>query len=199
MVEGLLGLEPRGSSSCSRAARGHSVARSTYEPLTRRSVEARCRCAAPRSTRLLRADSGAQNHVFGSVGQVGRFSHGPQRLPRPVAGCGGTGPARCDTRARAALPGFREAATGAALDGDVGRGGERRAITLANPGLDGRPFATPTLWAAIQYLMPGEDAPEHRHIQHASCPRPAGTGTRTTTPPTNRWRGSTGSTSRSSM
>jgi gentisate 1,2-dioxygenase len=49
----------------------------------------------------------------------------------------------------------------------VGRGGERRAIALANPGLAGRPFATPTLWAAIQYLMPGEDAPEHRHTQHA--------------------------------
>lgn len=49
----------------------------------------------------------------------------------------------------------------------VGRGGERRAIALANPSLDGRPFATPTLWAAIQYLMPGEDAPEHRHTQHA--------------------------------
>ncbi|MAO80510.1 MAG: cupin [Nocardioides sp.] len=49
----------------------------------------------------------------------------------------------------------------------VGRGGERRAIALANPSLTGRPFATPTLWAAIQYLMPGEDAPEHRHTQHA--------------------------------
>jgi gentisate 1,2-dioxygenase len=49
----------------------------------------------------------------------------------------------------------------------VGRGGERRAIALANPGLGGRPFATPTLWAAVQYLMPGEDAPEHRHTQHA--------------------------------
>lgn len=49
----------------------------------------------------------------------------------------------------------------------VGRGGERRAIALANPGLGGRPFATPTMWAAIQYLMPGEDAPEHRHTQHA--------------------------------
>jgi gentisate 1,2-dioxygenase len=49
----------------------------------------------------------------------------------------------------------------------VGRGGERRAIALANPGLGGRPFATPTLWAAIQYLMPGENAPEHRHSQHA--------------------------------
>ncbi|MQA63215.1 MAG: cupin domain-containing protein [Actinophytocola sp.] len=49
----------------------------------------------------------------------------------------------------------------------VGRGGERRAIALANPSLGGRPFVAPTLWAAIQYLMPGEDAPEHRHTQHA--------------------------------
>ncbi|MGC0366560.1 gentisate 1,2-dioxygenase [Rhodococcus sp. 27YEA15] len=49
----------------------------------------------------------------------------------------------------------------------VGRGGERRAIALANPALGGRPYATPTLWAAIQYLMPGEDAPEHRHTQNA--------------------------------
>lgn len=49
----------------------------------------------------------------------------------------------------------------------VGRGGERRAIALANPSLGGRPFASPTLWAAIQYLMPGEDAPEHRHTQNA--------------------------------
>ena len=49
----------------------------------------------------------------------------------------------------------------------VGRGGERRAIALANPGLGGHPFATPTLWAAIQYLRPGEVAPEHRHTQNA--------------------------------
>lgn len=49
----------------------------------------------------------------------------------------------------------------------LGRGGERRAIALANPSLGGKPYATPTLWAAIQYLMPGEDAPEHRHTQHA--------------------------------
>jgi gentisate 1,2-dioxygenase len=49
----------------------------------------------------------------------------------------------------------------------VGRGGERRAIALANPALGGKPYATPTLWAAIQFLMPGEDAPEHRHTQHA--------------------------------
>ena len=49
----------------------------------------------------------------------------------------------------------------------VGRGGERRAIALANPGLGGAPYATPTLWAAIQYLNPREDAPVHRHSQHA--------------------------------
>jgi gentisate 1,2-dioxygenase len=49
----------------------------------------------------------------------------------------------------------------------VGRGGERRAIALANPGLGGRPYATPTLWAAIQYLGPREEAPEHRHTQNA--------------------------------
>lgn len=49
----------------------------------------------------------------------------------------------------------------------VGRGGERRAIGLANPSLGGHPYATPTLWAAIQYLMPGENAPVHRHTQNA--------------------------------
>ena len=49
----------------------------------------------------------------------------------------------------------------------VGRGGERRAIALANPGLAGTPYATPTLWAAIQYLGARETAPEHRHSQNA--------------------------------
>lgn len=49
----------------------------------------------------------------------------------------------------------------------VGRGGERRAIALANPGLPGTAYATPTLWAAIQYLGPGEEAPAHRHSQTA--------------------------------
>jgi gentisate 1,2-dioxygenase len=49
----------------------------------------------------------------------------------------------------------------------VGRGGERRAIALANPGLPGEPYATPTLWAAIQYLGPRENAPAHRHTQTA--------------------------------
>ncbi|QOZ44730.1 cupin [Bradyrhizobium sp. CCBAU 53340] len=49
----------------------------------------------------------------------------------------------------------------------VGRGGERRAIGLANPGLGGRAYISPTLWAAIQYLGPHETAPEHRHAQNA--------------------------------
>lgn len=49
----------------------------------------------------------------------------------------------------------------------VGRGGERRAIAISNPGLPGLPYATPTLWATIQYLGPGETAPDHRHSQNA--------------------------------
>ena len=49
----------------------------------------------------------------------------------------------------------------------VGRGGERRAIGLANPGLGGPTYISPTLWAAIQYLGPKETAPEHRHSQNA--------------------------------
>jgi gentisate 1,2-dioxygenase len=49
----------------------------------------------------------------------------------------------------------------------VGRGGERRAIAISNPGLGGAPYATPTLWAAIQYLGGGELAPAHRHSQNA--------------------------------
>lgn len=49
----------------------------------------------------------------------------------------------------------------------VGRGGERRAIALANPGIAGEPYTTATLWTAIQYLGPRETAPAHRHIQAA--------------------------------
>ena len=84
-------------------------------------------------------------------------------------------------------------------------------------------YATPTLWAAIQYLGPREEAPAHRHTPdrvpvrrrgrgrvdqrrrrpgrdapRATCCSPrAGASTSTTTPPTSRWPGSTGSTSRS--
>jgi gentisate 1,2-dioxygenase len=49
----------------------------------------------------------------------------------------------------------------------IGRGGERRAVGLTNPGLPGTGYATPTLWAAIQYLGGHETAPEHRHSQNA--------------------------------
>jgi len=49
----------------------------------------------------------------------------------------------------------------------VGRGGERRAVGLTNPGLPGTGYATPTLWCAIQYLGGHETAPEHRHAQNA--------------------------------
>jgi len=49
----------------------------------------------------------------------------------------------------------------------VGRGGERRALGLANPGLYPNAYISPTLWAAIQHLGPRETAPEHRHSQNA--------------------------------
>ena len=49
----------------------------------------------------------------------------------------------------------------------VDRGGDRRVLALANPGLGGEPYATRTLWAAVQYLGPGEFAPAHRHTPAA--------------------------------
>src|ERR1700758_5569263 len=58
---------------------------------------------------------------------------------------------------------LRELAAQAGSLVPVGRGGERRAIAMANPGLGGRPFATPTLWAAFQSLGGHERAPAHRH------------------------------------
>jgi len=62
----------------------------------------------------------------------------------------------------------------------ISRGGDRRVIALANPGLDGKPFATPTLWAAIQYLGGGESAPGHRHTPAAVRFVIEGSGTFTT-------------------
>lgn len=50
---------------------------------------------------------------------------------------------------------------------DIDEGGDRRVLSLANPGLAGRPFATSTLWGAIQYLNAGEHAPAHRHTPGA--------------------------------
>jgi len=49
----------------------------------------------------------------------------------------------------------------------IERGGDRRAMGLSNPGLGGLPYATPTLWAAIQWLNGREVAPAHRHTAQA--------------------------------
>ncbi|CAL9639049.1 Gentisate 1,2-dioxygenase (plasmid) [Streptomyces sp. enrichment culture] len=49
----------------------------------------------------------------------------------------------------------------------IDRGGDRRVLACCNPGLDGAPYAVPTLWAAVQYLGPGELAPAHRHTPAA--------------------------------
>lgn len=53
------------------------------------------------------------------------------------------------------------------------RGGERRAIYFQNPGLTyrkpwGQVSTTQTLYAAVQLLQPGEEAPSHRHTQSAA-------------------------------
>ena len=45
---------------------------------------------------------------------------------------------------------------------------ERRALVFANPGLDGKPFITNTLFAAYSLYNPGEQAPVHRHTPSAS-------------------------------
>ena len=50
---------------------------------------------------------------------------------------------------------------------DIHEGGDRRVLSLANPGLGGQPFATSTLWGAVQYLNAGEHAPAHRHTPGA--------------------------------
>lgn len=62
----------------------------------------------------------------------------------------------------------------------ITRGGDRRVLALANPGLGGAPFATPTLWGAIQYLNPHEQAPGHRHTPGAVRFVMEGEGTWTT-------------------
>lgn len=49
----------------------------------------------------------------------------------------------------------------------IDRGGDRRVLALANPGLGGAPYISSTLWAAVQYLLPGELAPAHRHTPAA--------------------------------
>lgn len=49
----------------------------------------------------------------------------------------------------------------------IERGGDRRVLALANPGLGGLPYTSSTLWGALQYLGPHESAPAHRHTPAA--------------------------------
>jgi gentisate 1,2-dioxygenase len=49
----------------------------------------------------------------------------------------------------------------------ISRGGDRRVLALSNPGLSGAPYISSTLWAAVQFLLPGETAPPHRHTPAA--------------------------------
>ena len=62
----------------------------------------------------------------------------------------------------------------------VDRGGERRVLSLGNPGLGGAPYAAGTLWGAVQCLGPGETAPAHRHTPGAIRFVLTGTGVWTT-------------------
>lgn len=60
----------------------------------------------------------------------------------------------------------------------IGSGGQRRTLRLANPGL---PYGTtPTFWASIQYILPGEVATAHRHTANAFRFIMKGTGATTT-------------------
>jgi len=47
------------------------------------------------------------------------------------------------------------------------RQAERRVLMLENPSLLGTTFATPTLYAGLQAILPGEIAPTHRHTPNA--------------------------------
>jgi gentisate 1,2-dioxygenase len=60
------------------------------------------------------------------------------------------------------------------------RGGDRRVLALANPGLEGLPFTTKSLWGAIQYLGGNELAPSHRHTPAAIRFVMSGSGATTT-------------------
>ena len=62
----------------------------------------------------------------------------------------------------------------------IGRGGERRVLALANPGLGGLPYTSSTLWGAYQYLGAHESAPAHRHTPSALRFVIEGTGVWTT-------------------
>lgn len=47
------------------------------------------------------------------------------------------------------------------------RQAERRVLILENPGLPGHSGITPSLYAGLQLILPGEVAPAHRHSQSA--------------------------------
>jgi gentisate 1,2-dioxygenase len=47
------------------------------------------------------------------------------------------------------------------------REAERRVLILENPGLAGQSTTTPTMYAGLQLILPGEIAPAHRHTQSA--------------------------------
>ncbi len=49
----------------------------------------------------------------------------------------------------------------------IERGGDRRVLAFANPGLHGLPFTSTSLWGAVQYLGAHESAPAHRHTPSA--------------------------------
>ncbi|NYT35935.1 gentisate 1,2-dioxygenase [Allopusillimonas soli] len=63
----------------------------------------------------------------------------------------------------------------AAIRGDIMDSGSlitaeeavRRVLVLENPGLRGLSSITPTLYAGLQLILPGEIAPSHRHVQSA--------------------------------
>src|SRR5579872_7393948 len=57
---------------------------------------------------------------------------------------------------------------------------ERRALVLSNPGLNGVPHMTNTIFGDVQLLGPGESAPAHRHTTSASRVILAGSGSYTT-------------------
>ncbi len=44
---------------------------------------------------------------------------------------------------------------------------ERRVLILENPGMPGLSAITPSLYAGLQLILPGEAAPAHRHTQNA--------------------------------
>ena len=47
----------------------------------------------------------------------------------------------------------------------------RRVLVLENPGLPGKSSMTPTLYAGLQLILPGEIAPSHRHAVGAALHR----------------------------